>query len=114
MRRTRKTQPGGSNEVLRRRLNQISGEQQSRRADAAVQRVLALLTDENLAAEVTRSGQAGRIELECGILDQIWEDPRLFNRRNQLQRQGVTLERIYVESTVSGRTFQRSKLVITF
>ena len=101
-------------ELLRRRLSMISGERQTVRADAAVNRVLELLSEENFATEAGKTGMSGVIELECGVLEQVWEDPRVFNRRNQLERQGVTIECVPVESSVAGRDFHRCRLRVTF
>ncbi len=101
-------------DVLRRRLSLLAGEGQSHRADAAVQRVLSLLADDNLATEAAKMHSANGIELECGVLDQVWEDPRVFNRRNQLQRQGIIVERVPVETTIAGRTFRRTRLRVRF
>jgi len=92
----------------------VAGEAQSQRVDAAVQRVLMLLSDDALAAESAKAVTAGEFELECGVLDQVWEDPRVFNRRNQLERQGIKVERVPVETEVAGRTFQRTRLRVQF
>lgn len=102
------------NDALRRRLSMLAGEAQSQRANAAVQRVLSLLSDDALAAEAQKALNAGEFELECGVLDQVWEDPRVFNRRNQLQRQGITVERVPVETYVAGKTFRRTRLRVEF
>lgn len=101
-------------DVLRRRLSLLAGEGQSRRADAAVQRVLSLLSDDNLATEAAKAHSADSFELECGVLDQVWEDPRIFNRRNQLQRQGIIVERTPVETIIAGRIFRRTRLRVRF
>lgn len=101
-------------DVLRRRLNRLAVEAQSHRADAAVERVLMLLSDDNLAEEAAKAQKSGELVLECGVLDRVWDDPRVFNRRNQLQRQGITVELVPVETTVADRTFHRTRLKVTF
>lgn len=114
MRRTNPLTRRLANDALRRRLSYLSGEGQSRRADAAVQRVLNLLSDDNLATEAGKAPAGNCFELECGVLDQVWEDPRIFNRRAQLERQGVVVERVPVETTIAGRTFRRTRLKVQF
>lgn len=100
--------------ALQRRLALLAGERQSKRADAAVQRVLALLSDENLALEAARSADPRVVRMECGVLAQVWEDPRVYNRRYQLTRQGVSVERETVTTEIAGRTFVRERLCVHF
>ncbi|MCA8928974.1 MAG: hypothetical protein KDC18_12960 [Alphaproteobacteria bacterium] len=114
MRRPTPTGKRWQNDALRRRLSLAAGEAQSHRADAAVQRVLALLSDENLASEAAHAPSPEGFELECGVLEQVWEDPRVYNRRGQLERQGVTVEQVEVETTVAGKTFRRTRLRVGF
>jgi len=102
------------NDALRRRLSLLAGEGEHRRSNAAVQRVLALLSDDHLAAEAAKALHTNTFELECGVLDQVWEDPRVANRRVQLERQGVTAERVPVETTIAGKTYCRTRLRISF
>ena len=76
--------------------------------------MLALLSDENLALEATRTKETGVVRMECGVLAQVWEDPRIFNRRHQLTRQGVEVEREPVTLEIPGRTFTRERLCVRF
>ncbi|HKK31740.1 MAG TPA: hypothetical protein VKA18_15255 [Alphaproteobacteria bacterium] len=100
--------------TLQARLRFLAGEHQTRRADAAVKRVLDLLSDENLALEASKAKTASHLVFDCGILEQVWEDPRIFNRRNQLAKQGVVVEREIVVTTYAGCEFSREQLVVKF
>ena len=114
MMRPRSPDKSTANDALRRRLTQMAVEGQARRADAAVQRVLTMLSDEQLATEAGKAQSADSFELECGVLDQVWDDPRVFNRRGQLERQGIVVERVPIETQVAGRTFRRTRLRVQF
>ncbi len=101
-------------ELLRRRLSTLATDRRTRRADAAVHRVLDMLSDANLAIEAAKGQSSDGLELECGVLDQVWDDIRVVNRRNHLERQGIEVERVSVETTVAGQTFSRSRLRVRF
>jgi hypothetical protein len=114
MARGNRTAPNADAFFLRRRMALAAGENVTRRGNAAVDRVLNLLADENLLALAAQATSINRITVECGVIGQVWGHPRIFNRRNQLSRQGIDIERETIVSYHGGREFSREVLVISF
>jgi hypothetical protein len=100
---------------LQRRLGLAAAENVSRREGAAVRRVLELLSDESLAAAAAAAARStSRVTVECGVLDQVWDDPRIAARINQLTRQGIEVARERVMTRYGEAELTRERLVVTF
>lgn len=108
--------PAGRDErnMLRRRLGLLAMENVSKRNNAAVRRVIDLLSEENLTDVAAKSRGAEKLVLECGVLDKAWDDTRVANRINQLARLRIKVERELVVTRYGEREFVRERLVITF
>ena len=78
--------------TLRRQLHEAS--RSARRIlDFGVERVLALLKDDNLATRAALGLDAkDGILLECNFVSEVWADPRVAARIRQLGERGVTIE----------------------
>ena len=112
--RIAKTFARPARQALQRRLAILSAESESKRTNAAVRRVLDLLSDENLSEVAARSGGKDRIPLECAIIGDAWDDPRIANRINQLARQGIEVEREVVTTSYGDAAMRRERLVVRF
>lgn len=101
-------------QTLQRRLALLAMERASFRSNAAVRRVLELLSEDNLTALAARVSGNERITLECGVVDKVWNDPRITNRINQLARQGVTVERETIQTRFGETEMVRDRLTVKF
>ncbi len=99
---------------LQHRLSLLAMESVSTRNNAAVRRVLDLLSNDNLTDLAARSAGVGKITLECGVIGKAWEDTRVVNRINQLSRQGVSVDRETVASRFGDTDLTRERLVVKF
>lgn len=100
--------------VLRRRMGLLALENVSKRNNAAVRRVLDLLSQESLTDAAAKASGTDQFVLECGVLENAWEDSRVMNRVNQLARQIIKVERQTVVTHYGKSEFARERLVITF
>ena len=95
---------------LRRQLDQVAALRQRRILDFRVQRVLAMLKDENLAKRAALSDGQDALVFECNFVDEVWSDPRIANRVKQLGDRGLVVEPTIREHEVAGRRFSRSQI----
>ena len=102
-------------ESLHARLVASSNDRNRRAHDAWVERVLAVLGDDALAATAGAATRTERVwEVECGFAHDIWEDPRIVQRVRALDRLGIGVTVVDVERTIAGRDFSRPRLRIEF
>lgn len=101
-------------QMLQRRLSLLAMENVSTRNNAAVRRVLELLSNDNLTDVAARSPGADKITLECGVIGKAWEDTRVVNRINQLSRQGVSVDRETITTHFGDAELVRERLVVKF
>lgn len=113
-RETRNSAGREDRSVLRRRLGLLALENVSKRNNAAVRRVLELLSEDNLTTAAAKASGVDQFVLECGVLENAWEDSRVMNRVNQLARQNIKVERQTVITRYGESEFARERLVITF
>lgn len=113
-RETRKPASYEDRSVLRRRLGLLALENVSKRNNAAVRRVLELLSEESLTTAAAKASGIDQFVLECGVLENAWEDSRVVNRVNQLERQNIKVERQTVVTRYGESEFTRERLIITF
>ena len=100
--------------MLRRRLGLLAMENVSMRSNAAVRRVLDLLSDEMLTDAAARTRGTDKLFMECGVLEKAWDDSRVVNRVRQLARQNIIVERQTVVTRYGAAELKRERLVITF
>lgn len=98
---------------LRRQLDQAAALRQRKIQDFRVQRVLAMLKDENLAKRVAAGG-ADILVFECNFVDEVWADPRVAGRVRQLGERGVVVQPIIREHEVAGQHFSRAQIQVAF
>jgi hypothetical protein len=98
---------------LRRQLDQAAAQRQRKIQDFRVQRVLAMLKDDNLAKRAAAS-DAGTLVLECNFVNEVWSDPRVASRVKQLGDRGVVVQPIIREHEVAGRHFSRTQIRVAF
>jgi hypothetical protein len=100
---------------LRRQFSQALARREKGLTDFRVKRVLAILTDQNLAQRVGLA-PPGSSELlfECNLVNEAWTDPRVVQRVKQLHDRGITVEPIEHTHEIAGRTFTRSKIRVQF
>jgi hypothetical protein len=101
-------------QTLQRRLGVLAMERTSNRSNASVRRVLELLSEENLTDLAARVSAGDQITIECGVINQVWDDPRVSNRVNQLARQGVDVERETIQTRYGETGLVRDRLVVKF
>ncbi len=101
-------------QTLQRRLGMLAMERMSNVSNASVRRVLDVLSEESLTGLAAGVSAGDRITIECGVIDQVWDDPRISNRINQLARQGVEVERETIQTRYGETGLVRDRLVVKF
>lgn len=101
-------------QALQRRMGVLAMENASHRGNAAVRRVLELLSEEHLTEAAAKAPGTDSITMECGVLEKVWNDPRISNRINQLSRQGVSVEREVIQTRYGETGMVRDRLVVKF
>ena len=100
---------------LHQRMTRAAAAAQREAQDFWVDRVLFLLSDEYLrAAAMAVIAEPKQLAIECNFVDQVWDNPRVVGRIKLLEGQGMTVTRQRHETTVAGRSFSRSQLVVAF
>ncbi|MEZ5931851.1 MAG: hypothetical protein R3F54_07875 [Alphaproteobacteria bacterium] len=101
--------------AINRQLQRVAGDHERQVRKAWVDRVLGILDGDNLITQAS-SGQAtdDTLLFECNVATLVWDDPRIVYRLRQLEGSGVTAELIDHEHEVAGRTFKRTKILVTF
>ena len=76
-------------------------------SDTRVNRVLNLLSDQNLiviAAE--QGGGSGPVTIECVDIPAVWEDERIRSRVAELEQQGISVATEQSERDIAGMIFK--------
>lgn len=76
--------------------------------DTRVNRVLALLSDQTLAAAAAdQTGTPGLLTIESVDVPLVWEDDRIAARVAELALEEIAVDTQLVEKTAAGMTFER-------
>jgi len=99
---------------LRRQLDQAFALRQRKILDFRVQRVLAMLKDDNLAKRAALSDGEDALLFECNFINEVWSDPRIANRVKQLGDRGLVVQPTTREHEIAGRRFSRAQIRVEF
>ncbi len=100
---------------VRGRMERVSEDQDYQLRRERITRVLRLLENDNLialAASKPRT-EEGMI-FECNFAPEIWEDPIIQRRLQQLAANDVFVDLIEHEHSVAGKTFLRTQIRVIF
>ncbi|NJO38829.1 MAG: hypothetical protein HC871_16015 [Rhizobiales bacterium] len=101
--------------AINRQLQRVAGDHEREVRKAWVDRVLNILDSDNLIAQAA-SGQVteNSVLFECNVAALVWDDPRIVYRLRQLEGSGVAAELVDHEHEVAGKSFRRTKILVTF
>jgi hypothetical protein len=100
---------------VRRQMERVSNEQERRLRQTWIERVLDLLDDDNLIAQVAASPKSEEwLLFDCNFAPMVWDDPRIAFRLKQLANNEVEVNLLDHEHTVAGRTFRRAQIQVRF
>lgn len=101
--------------AINRQMQRVANDHERHLRQAWVERVLAILDGDNLVAQAA-AGQAteGGMLFDCNVAAEVWDDPRVAYRRQQLESSDVTVELDEHRHSVAGKTFTRTRIRIRF
>ena len=103
------------NSLLLRQMTRLSNERQRRIREFQVERVLAILDDENLTTQAALNLRSSEgLVFECNFVENVWQDSRVVNRVAQLASRGITADVIEHRSEVGGQAMTRTQIRIAF
>lgn len=83
--------------------------------DTRVNRVLNLLTEQNLATVAAEQcGSSGLVTIESADLPHVWENERILARVAELEQHGISVESKQIEKDVAGMTFKRWAICVRY
>ena len=110
-----RSRPPRGGTPLRRQMTRLSDERQRRIYEFQVERVLAILDDDNLTTKAALNLKSSEgLTFECNFVESVWKDSRVVNRVAQLAGRGITADVIQHRSEVGGKRFTRAQLRIAF
>lgn len=101
--------------TVRRRMERVSKDRDFHLRRSRIDRVLELLDGDNLVAlAATKPKSDEGMIFECSFASEIWDDPSIERRVQQLASNDITVELVDYEHTVAGKTFQRTQISVKF
>lgn len=101
--------------TVRRRMERVSKDRDYHLRRSRIDRVLELLDGDNLVAlAATKPNADEGMIFECSFASEIWDDPLIERKVQQLASNDITVELIDHEHTIAGKTFKRTQLRVNF
>ena len=101
--------------AIKGQMQRVAKDHERQVNTAWVNRVLDVLDSDKLIAKAA-SGVAAddSLVVDCNVAPLVWDDPRIALRRRQLEGSGVVVELDEHEHEVAGKTFRRSRILVSF
>lgn len=101
--------------AINRQMQRVANEHERHLREVWVERVLSILDGDNLVAQAA-AGQAneGGMLFDCNVAAQVWDDPRIAYRRQQLESSDVAVELDEHRHNIAGKTFKRTRIRVCF
>ena len=101
--------------TVRGRMEWVSKDQGNLLRRQRISRVLKLLESDNLIAlAASKPKSEDGMIFECNFAPEIWEDPIIQRRLQQLASNDVAVELLDHEHSVAGKTFRRTQIRVVF
>lgn len=100
---------------VRRQMDWVANDQRQKLRMAWVDRILKFLENDTLIMQAAaKPAEEEVLIFECNFAPQVWDDPRITFRVNQLSSNDIAVDLVEHEHSVEGKTFKRHQIHVTF